>query len=939
VQTPVKSGVLLLVVAIAATILSFVVLADSCSIVSQSPGGSVEVGRSYDFKITIKFSIDSPGSLRVNWVEGMNAYSQTMVSSEELSTAGSYTRTISYSYTSPCNKVHNLIWFNVVLVSQAHGTFTRPDGKTPRTGWYTKTPSAIQPKINIPSLIRANVLASLSDGTSHSEAISARKWLINGVEAGGSKTLSYEFPHDGTYQVELAVQDVCTSEWSSTITTVHVQPEFEPPTGRIFYTPFKIYVGQEISFSARGLQVQDGRTVHNIEWDFGDGTTATGNRVKYTYAFAGRYRVTLRLTDDRGLVTTVRRFITVNVPGADVSGADAAPEKLYISFSPGKSRSASLEAKQVDSSNHFIAVYTPHVADDWGGLYQGFSISGFPKKITGDSLMFEYKLTSRAIQVFVEIVDKDSEYFVYPLNNIGKPEEWHQVALRFSDFQTNDNRSPATGNRLIDHDNLQAVNICVAGLHQANQSTSMEIRNMHFGSSDTVTKTLGAVDFYSIDASSGGGADITAREISQEDGLGWEGVLVKYTPRVASGWQDLYSEIVLMGFPSSYNEAVNAQSLLITYSCDNADLDMGIVLFEKSGEGHVYNIYKVWGNSKWHTLVAPFSFFNYDAGYSMEADDNGILDPEKIDSMRIYMAGMNQIGVTTNLRIKEVQLTNDIPTDEEYLPGAVSASGPVEDVGSGVGGDTVATPKNGTIAAKQMNGIATFKLGLSPHAVIPYRDSLLIVDYVGDIYSLDPTSGSYARYVGVGSPQFVDGAVNGNSLYVSQEDGVVLRFDGLGVSASVTKTTIADLTAGENEDLTLVGIEVLEDTIYGLLLDETSATYVLGAYDLELGVLRTKTQVVSSTSLGELITLCSHNGVLYTVDWMNACAYSIVPFDQGKYKLEQAFELTDYIPRNLWAQDPRGFCWSQWGLVLATTGYSAETPGKIHIVRETPDGK
>jgi len=66
VQTPVKSGVLLLVVAIAATILSFVVLADSCSIVSQSPGGSVEVGRSYDFKITIKFSIDSPGSLRVN---------------------------------------------------------------------------------------------------------------------------------------------------------------------------------------------------------------------------------------------------------------------------------------------------------------------------------------------------------------------------------------------------------------------------------------------------------------------------------------------------------------------------------------------------------------------------------------------------------------------------------------------------------------------------------------------------------------------------------------------------------------------------------------------------------------------------------------------------------------------------------------------------------
>jgi len=264
----------------------------------------------------------------------------------------------------------------------------------------------------------------------------------------------------------------------------------------------------------------------------------------------------------------------------------------------------------------------------------------------------------------------------------------------------------------------------------------------------------------------------------------------------------------------------------------------------------------------------------------------------------------------------------------------VLAGTPVEAVGS-----SIEQIENGVVVPKQVEGIATFKLGSLPHAVIPYKDSLFVVDYVGDIYSFDPASGSYTRYVGVGSPQFVDGAVNGNSLYVSQEDGLVLRFDGLGVPASVTRTTVTDLTTGENKDLTLAGIEVLEDTIYGLLLDETSATYFLCTYDLKSGVLRTKTQVVSSTSLGELITLCSYEGLLYTVDWMNARAYSIVSFDQGKYKLEQAFDLTDYVPRKLWAQEPRGFCWSQWGLVLATTGYSTETSGKIHIVGETPDGK
>jgi len=238
--------------------------------------------------------------------------------------------------------------------------------------------------------------------------------------------------------------------------------------------------------------------------------------------------------------------------------------------------------------------------------------------------------------------------------------------------------------------------------------------------------------------------------------------------------------------------------------------------------------------------------------------------------------------------------------------------------------------KTGTVMATQIHGITTFELGLSPHAVIPYKESLLVVDYAGDIYSLDPESGRYKQYVGVASPQLVDGAISGNYLYVSQEDGVVLRFD---VSNMSEKRIITNLAAGKNSGMTLAGIEVAGNILYGLLFDEAQVKYFLCTYDLESGDLKEQAPITVPVSLGELITLCSHGSTLYTVDWHNARGYLIVTTGRGNYSLAEPFSIADYVPKNLWAQDPRGFCWSQWGWILATTAYSADTPGKIHIVQ------
>jgi PKD repeat protein len=56
-------------------------------------------------------------------------------------------------------------------------------------------------------------------------------------------------------------------------------------------------VGQTLSFSGADSTDVDGRIVSYV-WDFGDGTTDSGEEVTHSYSAAGSYQVTLTVTDD-----------------------------------------------------------------------------------------------------------------------------------------------------------------------------------------------------------------------------------------------------------------------------------------------------------------------------------------------------------------------------------------------------------------------------------------------------------------------------------------------------------------------------------------------------------------------------------------------------------------------------------------------------------------
>ncbi|RBY94250.1 radical SAM protein [Blastococcus sp. TBT05-19] len=79
-----------------------------------------------------------------------------------------------------------------------------------------------------------------------------------------------------------------------------------PPTARIAATA----TGLTAALDARGSTDSDG-SVASYAWDFGDGEKGTGATASHTYAAAGRYVVTLAVTDDKGTTTTAKTLVTV----------------------------------------------------------------------------------------------------------------------------------------------------------------------------------------------------------------------------------------------------------------------------------------------------------------------------------------------------------------------------------------------------------------------------------------------------------------------------------------------------------------------------------------------------------------------------------------------------------------------------------------------------
>ncbi len=100
-----------------------------------------------------------------------------------------------------------------------------------------------------------------------------------------------------------------------TSTTSLINVSLQQSTIDVKFTANRLAVktGEGVRFTS---QVAGGFAPYSYEWDFGDGDTATGATPTHAYKNAGKYTVSLKVTDDRGNTDTETRdgYITV-LPG------------------------------------------------------------------------------------------------------------------------------------------------------------------------------------------------------------------------------------------------------------------------------------------------------------------------------------------------------------------------------------------------------------------------------------------------------------------------------------------------------------------------------------------------------------------------------------------------------------------------------------------------
>jgi len=114
-----------------------------------------------------------------------------------------------------------------------------------------------------------------------------------------------------------------------------------------------------VNFSAILSSDSDG-IITDFEWDFGDGSSGSGESVSHTYTTAGTRTVVLRVTDDDGARATASKTITVNP--ADTNGGDG----------PGTSPTASFTATPLTGASPLTVTFNASASS-----HAGFTITAY----------------------------------------------------------------------------------------------------------------------------------------------------------------------------------------------------------------------------------------------------------------------------------------------------------------------------------------------------------------------------------------------------------------------------------------------------------------------------------------------------------------------------------------------------------------------------------
>jgi PKD repeat protein len=133
-------------------------------------------------------------------------------------------------------------------------------------------------------------------------SIVSYEWTLGDGTTASGPMASNQYGDDGTYSVTLTVtdDDGATHSVTKTVTVSN-----RGPSAAFTWS----CTGATCSFDASGSSDPDG-SISSYEWDFGDGTTGSGQTTTHTFSPPGTYTVTLTVTDDDGDTATQTKTIS-----------------------------------------------------------------------------------------------------------------------------------------------------------------------------------------------------------------------------------------------------------------------------------------------------------------------------------------------------------------------------------------------------------------------------------------------------------------------------------------------------------------------------------------------------------------------------------------------------------------------------------------------------
>ncbi|MGC9517200.1 MAG: PKD domain-containing protein [Methanomicrobiales archaeon] len=143
---------------------------------------------------------------------------------------------------------------------------------------------------------------------------------------------SHSFTSPGNYNVKLTVTDINGKTASSTKIVNVINRK---PVANFYLTSSKVVANSPVSFISTSYDPDQGDKIVTCNWNFGDGSTGSGENVQHTYSKNGTYTVTLTVKDSFGQTSSksikqqVGTVIKSN-PDLFITGISKKGNSLYV---------------------------------------------------------------------------------------------------------------------------------------------------------------------------------------------------------------------------------------------------------------------------------------------------------------------------------------------------------------------------------------------------------------------------------------------------------------------------------------------------------------------------------------------------------------------------------------------------------------------------------